>query len=108
MKTRSLRIPLILTWTALSSGAVLASGACSSSSEPSTSDAAAKDGTASDATKEDRVAMEASPSDAPDATEEAEAAVPFECEKITDSSVLFYDAAGLMNCPDGEMKVPIV
>jgi len=109
MKTRrSLRVPLILTWTAVSGAAVVASVSCSSGSEsPSSEDASSKDGApVGDAKRNDRLAMEASATDASDGRN-LDVAAPFECEKITDSAILFLDADG-PNCPDGDMKIPIV
>jgi hypothetical protein len=105
MKPRSLRIPLILTWTALSGAGLVVSAACSSSSEPTSQDASpGKDGAPEDTNKPSD--HSATDTRVADATEEP---VPsFQCEEITDTAVLFLDATADGNCPDGDMKVPII
>jgi hypothetical protein len=126
----SLRIPLVLTWTAISSAtavAVTASVACSGSSETMEGEDAShpmKDGSIpADRTAMESSRMEASNLDVPDVHHaeciksvdgslvyyEAEGSTcPHpECERITDSSLTYFEADG-SNCPDGDPVVPIV
>jgi hypothetical protein len=103
MSPKRLRIPLVLTWSALAGAMVNASGACSSSSQSGGYPDAAGEAMAMDGPA---VATDATSSDARDGDVAMEAApIPAECivEK-PDASLYVFTADGA-TCPDGDIMV---
>jgi hypothetical protein len=120
MKDR-LRIPLVLTWAAVSGASFCAAVACSSSSPEAQygdasvvdaksdsknpvdapADAPRQDAPAADATKEDATKDDATIADATESD-----VTPVECMGIVDGAfVYFQDDAG--ECPDGDTPIVV-
>jgi hypothetical protein len=102
MSPKRLRIPLVLTWSALAGAMVNASGACSSSSQSGGAVDAAGEAMAMDAP----VAPSEASTDARDGTVAPEdAPAPAECIVEKPDGTLYGFTADAATCPDGDIMV---
>jgi hypothetical protein len=112
--TRPLRVPLALTWTALTGAAAVLAASCGGGGESSSQPSAPDSATAADVALETATPVGEAGSDvtregssADVAMNDPDAGPSVECEMITDAAlVLFYPDGN--TCPDGDMAIPIV
>jgi hypothetical protein len=95
---RSLRIPLVLTWTALSGASVGVVAAACSSSTTSGPNAADSSVVESSSAQDSTTAMESAAPDAPVA--------PAECQEVDEAGFVYFVADGA-TCPDGDTTIVV-